>query len=56
MNSCETGYSNAEEILFYHIYMTGKKSGKPVGQSFVPVTASKAGLDIVEVGQKLKWS
>lgn len=51
MNSYGTGYSNADEILFYHIYMSGKKSGKPVGQSFVTVTAaSKAGLDVVEVG------
>ena len=48
VNSYGTGYSNADEILFYHIYMSRKKSGKPVGQSFVTVTASKAGLDVVE--------
>lgn len=45
------GYSNADEILFYSTYMSRKKSGMPVDQSFVTVTAaSKAGLGIVEVG------
>lgn len=53
----QDGYSNADEILFYSTYISGKKSGMPVDQSFVTVTAaSKAGLDVVEVGQKLKWS
>lgn len=43
-----TGYSNDYEILLC-IYVK-KKSGKPAGQSFVTVTASKVRLDVVEVG------
>lgn len=56
MNCYGTAYSNDDEILFYHVFMSRKNSGKPVGQSFVTMTASKVGLDIVEVGLKLRWS
>lgn len=35
-------------MRFYHIFMSRKKTDKPVGQSFV--TATEVGLDIVEVG------
>lgn len=43
-------------MRFYHIFLSRKKSGKPIGQSFVAVTASKVGLDVVEVREKLKYS
>lgn len=37
-------------MKFYHMFRSKRKSGKPVGQSFMTVAASKVGLDVVEVG------
>lgn len=49
MNCYGTGNFNDYEILS-HIYVKEKNQAKPVGQSFVTVTAAKVGLDVVELG------
>lgn len=44
MNCYGTGYSN-DDVILSHIYVK-EKTGKPVGQSSVTVTASKVGLHV----------